>query len=74
MKEIEAKIEMITKDCENLINELKIAGQKTDGTIFVVTGTKDGTTHYMGYENFRCFCDALIKKYLEKPKSETVIK
>ena len=65
-EEIVAKVEMIAKDRESLINELKIAEQKEDGTIFVVTGTKDGTTNYIGYDSFRTFCDSLIIKYLKK--------
>ena len=69
MEEIIAKVEMIAENCENLIRELKIAEQKEDGTIFVVTGTKDGTTCYMGYDSFRCFCDSLILKYLKKSKN-----
>lgn len=69
MEEIIAKVEMIAEDCKNLISELEIAEQKADGTIFVVTGTKDGATCYIGYDNFRCFCDSLILKYLKRSKN-----
>jgi len=62
----EATIEVLAKDQENLISELKIAEQKEDGAIFVSTGIKNGTTCYMGYDSFRCFCDGLIKKYFTK--------
>ena len=68
MEEIIAKIEMIEKDCENLISELKNAKMWDDGTIVEVTGTENGITYYMGYDSFRCFCDSLILKYLKKDK------
>ena len=66
MKEVEAKIEILAKDYENLISELKNAKMWDDGTIVEVTGNKDGITYYMGYDSFRCFCDSLILKYLKK--------
>ena len=69
MEEIIAKVEMIAEDCKNLISELEIAEQKADGTIFIVTGNKDGATCYIGYDNFRCFCDSLILKYLKRSKN-----
>ena len=66
MKEVEAKIEILAKDYENLISELKSAKMWDDGTIVEVTGTENGITYYMGYDSFRCFCDSLILKYLKK--------
>lgn len=63
---METLVEILALDRENLINELKIAEQKEDGTIFVCTGDKNGTTNYMGYDSFRCFCDGLLKKYFTK--------
>lgn len=59
-------IEVLEKDQENLMSELRIAEQKKDGSIFVVTGTENGATHYLGYDNFRCFCNSLLKKYFTK--------
>lgn len=56
--------EMIKEDLKNLIFELENAEMKKDGKIGLVTATDNGTTNYMGYSSFKCFCDGLICKYL----------
>ena len=56
----------ITKEnLKKLIFELKNAKAGKDGRIHLTT-MNDGSTYYMGYSDFRCFCSALIKKYLKK--------
>ena len=66
-EEIEAKVEIIAKDYENLIHELENAEPLEDGRVLVPANTKDiGVIGYMGYGDFRCFCDELIRKYLRK--------
>ena len=56
-------IEVLAKDQENLMSELRNAKQRKNKTIEVVTGTQYGATYYMDYDSFRCFCDGLLKKY-----------
>lgn len=69
LPEIETKVEMIAKDCKNLISELENAKLIDNGNVLVLTDSKDGVSSYLGYENFRIFCDSLISKYLRKGKN-----
>lgn len=65
---IEAKIGINVKDYNDLVSELENAKLIDNGNILVLTDSKDGVSSYLGYENFKVFCNSLISKYLEKPK------
>jgi len=69
IEEIEAKVIMIAKDCENLISELENARLIDSGEILVRKYKDVGVTGYIGYESFSVFCQGLINKYLRKPEN-----
>jgi len=61
----EAIIGITLANHDNLIFELENA-KLLDGNVFVLIDSKNGVSSYVGYRNFRIFCDELIHKYLKK--------
>ena len=60
-------VEIKDKDRRALINELINAELIDKGKVLVLMEYKDvGVSGYLGYENFRVFCDELVRKYLNK--------
>ena len=62
----EAIIGITISNHDNLISELENAKLIDNGNILVLTDSKDGVSSYVGYENFRIFCNQLVCKYLSK--------
>ena len=60
----EAIIGITLSNHDNLISELENAKLFDNGNILVLTDSENGVSSYVGYENFRIFCDQLICNYL----------
>jgi len=60
----EAIVGVTKENYDNLTTQLEHATLKDNGNVLVLTDSKDGVSSYIGYENFRIFCERLLK-YLE---------